>query len=79
MVRKSGALNENASAVSVLYFCSTWCDVSHPWNLFQALRTDTSSWTVAQLQHEVVAVLTFPYTRRRNHQASIEIMEKRYH
>lgn len=79
MVRKSGAFNENASAVSVLYFCTTWCDVSHPWNLFQALRTDTSSWTVAQLQHEVVAVLIFPYTRGRNHQASIEIMEKRYH
>lgn len=39
----------------------TWRVVSHSWDQRQVLRTNTSSWRVAQLQQEVMAVVTLPY------------------
>lgn len=42
----------------------TWGKVSHSWNQNQVWRTGTRSGTEAQLQHEVVAVATFSYTKR---------------
>lgn len=37
----------------------TWFDVSHAWNQFQVFRVDTGSWTIAQTQHKLMAVLLF--------------------
>lgn len=55
MVRKS------VSDVVVFAYCkTTWYDVSHARDQLQVQRTNTCSWTEAQLHQVVVAVLTFP-------------------
>lgn len=43
----------------MLSICNfTWCVVGHAWYQLQIHRTDTRSWSEAQLQQEVVGVLT---------------------
>ena len=52
-----------AALVNAMQDC-TWRVVSHTWDQHQVHRTDTCNWRKAQLQHELVAVLTFSYTTR---------------
>ncbi len=61
--------------VFVLQEC-TWSNVSDTWDQLHVKRTDTWSWTEAQLQQEVVAVLIFPFIRQTGSEARKEVKHK---